>query len=103
MPKGGASLEEKQRCMRERHASSSSVLRSEGPRNLAAVPLEAGPSRTDPTSDRSNPESGTNLPSKRVRGDVRLELADLLPSDEILMRLVDDWIVPSLVDRFLDD
>jgi hypothetical protein len=56
------------------------------------------PSSSDSVVARQCGATGQRTPE---RSDTALALTDLALSDEALRGLIDDWIVPALVDRFL--
>ena len=91
MPHRRLSLEDKQRRMRERQAA------------------------PEPRSDDSTGSGGRAVlkrstdrlaPSKRAgcrRSDTDLVFSNLEISDEAVLKLIDDWIVPELVEEFLGE
>ena len=53
---------------------------------------------------RRTPKSGvTQKRPDRRRSDTSLVLSNLALDDDAVLKLVDEWIVPALVEQFLDE
>ena len=98
MARSGASLEEKQRRMRERHASERPVACSDDSEASSAASSSGERPRIDVNKP---PPSMASAQPKPRRGDVLLDLTNFPMPDNMLLSLVDDWIVSALVEQFL--
>lgn len=98
MPRSRTRLEDKQRCMRARNASGCPVSYSD---NSEASSLASSFGERPRIDVDKPPPSLAPAQTKRRRGDVSLDLRNLSVPENVLLSLVDDWIVRALVEQFL--